>query len=338
MIVHENYSLKNHNTFGIDVAAKYFAEVNNIEDIIQLLAEPKFKISKKLVIGVGSNILFTKDFNGLVITQTSSRISIRDDGGDHILVTAEAGVIWHNLVLYCVERNLGGIENLSLIPGKVGAAPIQNIGAYGQELKDVLYSVQGIDLNNFRIIELENSECKFGYRDSIFKNELKNKIIITAVTLQLTKNPKLDINYGSIKEELSKLLKPHVNLKDVSDVICKIRQSKLPDPLKIGNAGSFFKNPEIPVTKFKALQERFADLPGYYVEESKMKIPAGWLIEKCGFKGKRFGNVGVHEKQALVMVNYGNALPEEVVKLKEKIKEEVKLIFDIELKEEVNIL
>lgn len=338
MQLYNNYSLIKHNTFGIDVSCSSFAKVENTLELKELLSERRFKNSHKLILGGGSNILFTKNFDGLVITQTSNSITIHSEDDNHCLVNVSAGVVWHELVMFCVNKNLGGIENLSLIPGKVGAAPIQNIGAYGQELKDVFHSLKGIYSNVLSEMNFNNAECEFGYRDSIFKRKLKDKFVITEVTLLLNKNPKLNTNYGALEEELSKLNKSYLTIKDVSDVVCTIRKSKLPDPQKLGNAGSFFKNPEIASKKFNSLKEKFIDLPGYKISDQIIKIPAGWLIEKCGFKGKRFGNVGVHEKQALVIVNYGNGKPEEIIKLKNLIKDTVRETFQIELIEEVNIL
>jgi UDP-N-acetylmuramate dehydrogenase len=338
MQIHQNYSLKKHNTFGLDVLCKHYAEVENENEIKQLLSEIQFKDVSKLIIGSGSNILFTKDFDGLVINQISNKIRVVSEDDKYAFVSAEAGAMWHELVLLCINKNLGGIENLSLIPGKVGAAPIQNIGAYGQELKDVFHSLKGIYLNDLIEMNFNNTECEFGYRDSIFKKELKNIFVITEVTVQLNKNPKLNTSYGAVEEELAKLKKDNLSVKDVSDIVCKIRMSKLPDPQVLGNAGSFFKNPEVSIEEYDLLTSKFDDLPAYKISEEHMKIPAGWLIEKCGFKGKKFGNVGVHEKQALVIVNYGNGKPEEILELKNKIKEEVQLKFSIELQEEVNII
>jgi UDP-N-acetylmuramate dehydrogenase len=338
MKIYQNFSLKKHNTFGFNVSCRQYAEVENENEIGMLLSLQEFKNSPKLIIGGGSNILFTKDFDGLIINQISKKIVISSEDKEYAFVTAEAGVIWHELVLFCANKNLGGIENLSLIPGKVGAAPIQNIGAYGQELKNVFNSLRGIYLHDLRLTNFNKEECEFGYRDSIFKRNLKNKFIITEVTLRLNKNPKLNTNYGTIEEELSKLNKNNLSIKDVSDIICKIRMNKLPDPKLIGNAGSFFKNPEITNREYESLKSKYHDLPGYKISDVAMKIPAGWLIEKCGFKGRRFGNVGIHEKQALVIVNYGKGKPEEILQLKNKVIEEVKSKFDIELEEEVNII
>lgn len=338
MHIKENYSLKNYNTFGIDVKAKYFAEAESADDVKLLLSHAKFKNIPKLILGGGSNILFTKDFDGLVINLINNRIEIIEEDEEYIYVRADAGVIWHKLVLFAVEKNLGGIENLSLIPGKVGAAPIQNIGAYGQELKDVFVSLRGVDIESANVKEYSPEECKFGYRDSIFKRELKNKFIITSVVLKLIKKPSLNISYGSIKEELEKLNLNEISVSDVSRVVCHIRESKLPDPAVIGNAGSFFKNPEISREKFDDLSKKYPGIPGYKASNDSFKIPAGWLIEKAGLKGKREGNVGTHEKQALVIVNFGNAAGDEILKFKDHIKKEVEEKFGIELEEEVNIL
>jgi len=282
--------------------------------------------------------LFTKDFDGLVINQISNRIILSSEDEKYAFVSAEAGVIWHELVLFCVNKNLGGIENLSLIPGKVGAAPIQNIGAYGQELKNVFHSLKGIHIDDLKAVNFSSSDCKFGYRDSIFKKELKSKIIITEVILRLNKYPELNTSYGIIEDELSKLKKDNITIKNVSDIVCQIRRNKLPDPQKLGNAGSFFKNPEISIEEYNLLKSKYSELPGLKVSDTVIKIPAGWLIEKCGFKGKRIGNVGIHEKQALVIVNYGNGKPEEILKLKNKIIKKVNLKFNLELQQEVNII
>jgi UDP-N-acetylmuramate dehydrogenase len=338
MQIHKNYSLKKHNTFGLDILTSYYAEVENTEEIKLLLNDSKFKSLRKLVIGSGSNILFKKDFDGLVINQISNSIITLSEDDHYVLIASQAGVIWHDLVLYCVDRNFGGIENLSLIPGKVGAAPIQNIGAYGQELQDTFYSLKAVNIETLEEVSLSKADCKFGYRDSIFKNELKDKLVITEVTLQLAKIPKPNIKYWAVKEEVSKIDKKELTIKDVAEVVCNIRKSKLPDPDILGNAGSFFKNPEVSIDEYEELKLEFKDLPGFKVHENKFKIPAAWLIEKCGYKGKRFGNAGVHDKQALVLVNYGNANAEEIIKLKNEIINAVQRTFKIKLQEEVNII
>lgn len=339
MIIKENFSLKQNNTFGIDVKAKYLAEVFSVGELKELLSKKRYKNSNKFILGGGSNILFTADFEGLVIKISSNGIQIIKEDNDYVFVKASAGVNWHDLVLYCIERNFGGIENLSLIPGKVGAAPIQNIGAYGQELKDVFYSLNGIFTDNLEEKTFYKDECMFAYRNSIFKKEdLKNKFIITDVILILKKQPVLNTSYRAIEEELKKRNLDRITIKDISKVVCDIRMSKLPDPAKIGNAGSFFKNPEISNEKFDELKKKFPDIIGYNSAANIMKIPAGWMVEKAGLKGKRVGNTGTHPKQALVIVNYGNATGKEILEFKDFVKKTILEKFGIELEEEVNIL
>ncbi len=338
MNIEENLSLKKYNTFGIDVKAKYFAEVFSIEELKELLSLEKYKNLPKFILGGGSNILFTKDFNGLVITFSSGEIQVEGEDDDYVFVRASAGVIWHRLVLYCIDRNYGGIENLSLIPGKVGAAPIQNIGAYGQELKDVFYSLNGIFIENLEEKIFYKDECQFAYRNSIFKKELKNKFIITDVALKLNKHPIVNTSYGAIEEGLKKRNITEVTIKDVSEVVCDIRMSKLPDPSKIGNSGSFFKNPEITNKRFEELKSKFPGMVGYNIPDGMVKIAAGWLIEQAGLKGKRVGNTGTHPKQALVIVNYGNATGQEILEFKDFVKNSILEKYGIELEEEVNVL
>lgn len=338
MKILENYSLKERNTFRIEVKARYFVDIYSENELKEFLSLDKFKSSVKLILGGGSNILFTKDFPGIVIKISIPGIKIVKEDKDTAVIESGAGEIWHNLVLYCLEKNFGGIENLSLIPGTVGAAPIQNIGAYGQELKDVFESTSGLFVEEGSYQTFTNAECRFGYRDSIFKNELKGKFIITKVVLRLSKKPVPNLQYGAVKTELDKLNLPEVNIRNVSNVICMIRKSKLPDPQEIGNAGSFFKNPEIPELKFEDLKKDYPDMVGYKLENGKVKVAAGWLIEQCGWKGKRIGNTGAHAKQSLVLVNYGNAAGKEILNFAVKIKESVYKKFGIELKEEVNII
>lgn len=338
MEIQKNFSLKELNTFGIDAKAKYFISIENEDQLKAIFSDSKYTGLSKLVLGGGSNILLTGDYPGLVIKISIPGIEIIKENENFVFIEAGAGVVWHDIVQFAVDRNLGGIENLSLIPGTVGAAPIQNIGAYGQELKDSFYTLSAFNTENNSIIEMDSAECKFGYRDSIFKNELREKFIITKVTLKLQKNPVLNIEYGTVKEELQKTGIQNFTVKEVSDAICKIRQSKLPDPNLIGNSGSFFKNPEIPADEFKTLKEKFPGIVGYETPANKTKIAAGWLIEQCGWKGKRFGDAGVHEKQALVLVNYGNATGKEVLTLAENIKLAVQNSFGIVLEEEVRII
>ena len=332
MIIQENKSLKSFNTFGIDATARYFAEVHTIEALQTLLRQHQ----SPLILGGGSNILFTKNNDNLVIRNCIVGIEKIDETDDHVFLKIGAGENWHQLVLYCIQHNYAGIENLSLIPGTVGASPIQNIGAYGVELKDSLETVEARFIASPTEKHLfSNKDCEFGYRDSIFKNTLKNKVVITHVTLKLAKKPTFHLDYGAIRDRIKN--KP-LSIKTISDAIIAIRQEKLPDPKVIGNAGSFFKNPVVPATLFSSLQKDYPTMPHFPEEGGDVKIPAGWLIEQCGFKGKRFGDVGVHEHQALVLVNYGNASGLAIKNLSEEIQRVVFEKFKIILKSEVNII
>lgn len=330
-----NYSLLNHNSFSIDVKAKKFIEVKSTEELKEVLSISSDE--NKLIIGEGSNILFTKNFEGLVIHLNIGGIVINKIDDDYRIVTAGAGENWHDLVIYCLKNGLGGIENLSLIPGSVGAAPIQNIGAYGVELKDVFVSCEVLDK---RTMELENymlDDCSFGYRDSIFK---KNKnLIITSLKLKLKiKNHNIISDYVDIKKELIRLNIDKPTINDISNAVCKIRKAKLPDPKIIGNAGSFFKNPIINSEKLDRLKKKYKDVPAFKLKENKYKIPAAWLIETAGFKGKNYGNFGVHQNQPLVLVNYGDAKGKDIYKLSISISKIIFKIFDIKLEAEVNII
>jgi UDP-N-acetylmuramate dehydrogenase len=335
MKIKENISLKNYNTFGISVNAKRFISVDSVYQLQQLL-----KVEKNLfLISGGSNMLLTKDIEELVVHVDIKGISIDREDNNDIYITVNAGENWHELVLWCVSNNYGGIENLSLIPGNVGTCPIQNIGAYGVEVKDTITKVEALEIKTGKLIQFSNTECKFGYRNSIFKNTEKGKYIITSVSFKLTKsNHQTNITYGAIETELSskEITKP--TLKDISDAVIAIRKSKLPDPKEIGNSGSFFKNPVITKTQFLKLQNEYPSIPSYSVSEAAIKVPAGWLIEQAGFKGKRFGDYGVHKKQALVLVNYGNASGKEIHQLAQKIQETILHTFDISLEIEVNII
>ena len=323
-----NYSLLNHNSFSIDVKAKKFIEVKSTEELKEVLLISGDE--NKLIIGEGSNILFTKNFEGLVIHLNIGGIVINKIDNDYRIVTAGAGENWHDLVIYCLKNGLGGIENLSLIPGSVGAAPIQNIGAYGVELKDVFVSCEVLDK---RTMELENymiDDCSFGYSDSIFK---KNKnLIITSLKLKLKiKNHNIISDYVDIKKELIRLSIDKPTINDISNAVCKIRKAKLPDPKIIGNAGSFFKNPIINSEKLDRLKKKYKDVPAFKLKENKYKIPAAWLIETAGFKGKNYGNFGVHQNQPLVLVNYADAKGEDIYKLSISISKIIVKIFDIKL-------
>lgn len=337
MPIQKNISLKSFNTFGIDAKAKFFAEINSKDDFLELIRGEELSKYDILILGGGSNVLFTQNFNGLVLKINTKGIELTQEDDEFVYIKAQAGEIWHNLVMYCVQNKFAGIENLSLIPGCCGAAPIQNIGAYGVELKDVLFQVEVMNLKNGEVISLSNHDCKFGYRDSIFKSEAKGKYFVLAITLKLSKKPKYQISYGTIEQELEQMGVQDLSISAISEAVCNIRRSKLPDPLYIGNAGSFFKNPVISKEKFDSLKEQFQDIPSF-IKEEQIKIPAAWLIEKAGWKGKRFGNYGVHEKQPLVLVNYGNAEGNDIYNLSEEIIQNIAGIFDIQLEREVNIL
>jgi UDP-N-acetylmuramate dehydrogenase len=335
MDVKENYSLKKYNSFNIDVIAKEFIQINSIKELIDLQKNSKNK--NKLFIGGGSNILFTNNFEGLVVHINLKGISVKKINENFSEIKVMSGENWNELVNWCIENNLGGIENLSLIPGNVGAAPIQNIGAYGVELKDVFISCEVYDLNTEKLNIYNLNDCKFGYRDSIFKKN-KNLIVVSVKMKLSSKNHKINSSYGGINDELKKLNIKEPTIKDISNVVCEIRNKKLPNPNKIGNAGSFFKNPIVNSKKINWLKENFNNIPFYKIDENSYKIPAAWLIETSGFKGKDFGNFGVHKTQPLVLVNYGKASGGDINKLSLSIKEVVNKIFKIELETEVNII
>lgn len=337
MNIQENISLKNHNTFGIDVKARFFVEITGLvqlQKVLELKAYPK-----KFIISGGSNMLLTKDIDALVMHIALKGITVVEEDENSVEVKVMAGENWHELVLWSLERGYGGLENLSLIPGNVGTAPIQNIGAYGVELKDVFVSCAAMDVTTGELEGFDNEACAFGYRDSIFKNEAKDKYIITSVVLKLTKtNHVLHTGYGSIENELKEKGIVHPTIQDISEAVIAIRRSKLPDPKDIGNSGSFFKNPVISKKAFDRFIKKHPDAPFYEVDDNGFKIPAGWLVEQCGFKGKRFGDAGVHDKQALVLVNHGNATGQEILDLGKKIQEEVYKQFKIKIQPEVNII
>lgn len=337
MNIVENHSLKKLNTFGLDVNARFYTEINSIDQISEIIEKEKFKNTPKLILGGGSNILFTHDFNGLVVRMLIKGIEEISCDDTTVVLKAGAGEVWDDLVKYCVERNYSGIENLSLIPGTVGASPIQNIGAYGSELKDVFVKLEGINLDNGNLETYNNDECKFGYRDSIFKHELKNKFIISSVFIRLARKLELNIEYEALKKELIGKDLDKLKVKDVSETVKRIRRSKLPDTEILGNAGSFFKNPEIIEEHFSSLKLKYPEIIGYQAKNGKIKVPAGWLIQKSGWKGKRIGNVGSYEQQALVLVNYGGASGKEVYDLSQTIINDVDEKFGIKLEREVNI-
>ncbi|GFD92848.1 UDP-N-acetylenolpyruvoylglucosamine reductase [Alteromonas sp. KUL156] len=335
MNIQENISLKEYNTFGIDVNAKRFVSITSVYQLQQLLKEEK----NLFLISGGSNMLLTKDIENLVVHIDIKGISIDRENPNNIHLTVNAGENWHEFVLWCVSQNYGGLENLSLIPGNVGTCPIQNIGAYGVEVKDTITKVEAVEIKTGKLVSFSAEECQFGYRNSIFKNEAKGKYVLTSVSFQLTKNNhKLNTSYGAIESELASKDITNPTIKDISDAVIAIRQSKLPDPKEIGNSGSFFKNPVISREHFEKLQKKYPNTPSYVISDTEIKVPAGWLIEQSGFKGKRFGDYGVHEKQALVLVNYGNAKGNEIYELAQNIQHTIKEKFNINLEIEVNII
>ncbi len=339
MIIEENISLKPYNTFGIDVTASYFTKIKTEDALLKLITTDVFTSQPHLMIGGGSNILFTKNYHGLVIKNEIEYITKLKEDDEHIYVAVGSGVNWHQFVITCIANNWGGVENLSLIPGCVGACPIQNIGAYGVEVKNVITQVNYIDLNTKTQISINNKDCKFGYRDSIFKNELKGIFLITEVQFVLQKNSIINTSYGAIQTELDKHRITLPTIKDVSDAVIAIRSSKLPDPSKIGNAGSFFKNPSITNEQFETLTKDYTTIVGYANKDNKTtKVAAGWLIEHAGLKGVQVGNTGCHAMQALVLVNYGQAKGTEIYEYSQTVIDIVKNKFGIELEREVNII
>ncbi len=335
--IQHNVSLKAYNTFGIDAKAKYFISITNKAELIEALQLPQF--SEYFILGGGSNMLLTKDIDIPVLHINSKGIEIIKTNDNDVLVKVQAGENWHDFVLWCIENNLGGVENLSLIPGNVGTSPIQNIGAYGIELKDTFVACAAIHIASQEEKVFSLGDCNFGYRNSIFKNEVKGEYIITSVVFRLTtKNHKINTSYGAIQQELEDNNITNPTIKDVSNAVIAIRQRKLPDPKKIGNSGSFFKNPVISKTAFELLQQKHAKIPHYVVSENEIKVPAGWLIEQCGFKGKRFGDAGIHENQALVLVNHGDAKGKEILALAKKIQDTVLHQFNISIEAEVNVI
>ncbi|MCJ8209375.1 UDP-N-acetylmuramate dehydrogenase [Mucilaginibacter sp. RS28] len=334
--IEQNVSLKNFNTFGIDAKARYFTEINREEDLQELFLDDQWKQLPRLVLGGGSNMLFVKDFEGLVIRMNIRGIEHRINH-EEVTVEAGAGEVWNELVTYCVDHGFAGMENLSLIPGSVGASPIQNIGAYGIELKDVFHSCHAFEIASGTFRTFTKEECGFGYRESVFKSELKGQYIITRVKFQLSLQPNLSLHYGAIQQELEKRGIEQPTIKDVSQVVSHIRVSKLPDPSTIGNAGSFFKNPVISKEQFETLVSEFPDVVHYPASDG-VKLAAGWLIEQCGWKGKTVGNTGTWKNQALVLVNHGNATGQEVYTLSSQIIDSVYTKFGVSLEREVNII
>ncbi len=338
MDLQENATLKPYNTFGIEASTRYLVCIHSLPQLQEFTAHPTLSKLPVLVLGEGSNVLFTKNWEGVTLLNLQKGIEIISENEDEVLIKAASGENWHNLVIYCVDRGFGGIENLSYIPGTVGAAPMQNIGAYGVEIKNVLQTVDFFDFETNTVKTFTNSECAFGYRESIFKRELKNKVFILAITIRLSKKPTFNTSYGAILQTLENNKVEKLSVKAISDAVIEIRQSKLPNPKELGNAGSFFKNPEILTEQYKALKEKYPDMPGYLVNSTKTKVPAGWLIEQLGWKGKVVGQTGNHKKQALVLVNYGNAKGSEIYQHAQKVIDSVKQHFGIQLVPEVNVI
>ena len=337
--VKENVDLFPFNTFHIHAKARYMVTVGAVEEAKEVFRSELFRVNRHLILGGGSNILLTKDFDGVVVKNEISGISIVKEDNAFIHLKVGSGKNWHALVMHCVERGLGGIENLSLIPGTVGAAPMQNIGAYGKEIREVIHSVEAIEMKTGATRVFQADECAFGYRESIFKQQLKDLYLISSVTLNLTKKDhRLNVSYGAIRDVLKESDVPEVTIRAISDAVIDIRRKKLPDPEVIGNAGSFFKNPSIDANAFELLKKKYPAIPSFPGENDLVKIPAAWLIEQCGWKGQTLGNIGVHKHQALVLVNYGDGEGKKIWRLAMDIQSSVKDTFDILLQPEVNVI
>ncbi|MDG2369765.1 MAG: UDP-N-acetylmuramate dehydrogenase [Flavobacteriales bacterium] len=335
----KNKSLLKYNTFGIDVDAKYFASFTSFDELKRLAVTKEFLNENLLVLGGGSNLLLTKNVDALVLKNDILGIQVLKENKSTIDISVGAGENWHEFVMFCVNNNYGGLENLSLIPGNVGAAPMQNIGAYGSEIKDTFLYLEAFNIGKLQLEKFNNKDCQFGYRESIFKKELKNKFIILNVVFRLNKTPhQLNTNYGDILKEIELFNIKNPTIKDVSNAVIRIRARKLPDPKKIGNSGSFFKNPIISKNEFLKLEVKYPEIAHYVISENQVKIAAGWLIEKAGWKGKTINNFGVHKNQALVLVNYGGADGSEIHKLSNEIIADINLKFNIQLEKEVNII
>lgn len=335
----ENVDLSHYNTFGIRASARYFVRVRSVDEARHLFKSDLFRNHEHLILGGGSNILLTGDFPGLVIKNEIDGIEVIKQDDAFIQLRVGSGENWHRFVMYCVDRELGGIENLSLIPGTVGAAPMQNIGAYGVEIREVIHNVEAIDLDTGSLRRFTRDECAFGYRESIFKQKLKNKYFISSITLTLTrKDHRFNISYGAIQDVLAEKNAGEISIRAISDAVIDIRSKKLPDPAVIGNAGSFFKNPSIDDASFQKLKHSYPTVPSFPGENHLVKVPAAWLIEQCGWKGKTFANIGVHKNQALVLVNYGGGDGKKIWDLAMQIQASVREKFNIELQPEVNVI
>jgi UDP-N-acetylmuramate dehydrogenase len=339
LIFEDNADLFPYNTFHIHALARRLVRVHTVDELVQLIRRGEFSSNKILILGGGSNILFTGNYEGLVVKNEIGGIDVIGGDEDHVRVRIGSGEMWHPFVQYCVDRDWGGVENLSLIPGTVGAAPMQNIGAYGAEIRETVESVEALDISTGNVRQFSNPDCNFGYRESIFKNDLKGKYFISSVTLRLTRrNHAINTSYGSLRELLLQRGLASPTVRDISEAVIAIRKSKLPDPELIGNAGSFFKNPSVDEETLASIREQRKAVPTFPGEQGLTKVPAGWLIEQCGWKGATLGNIGVHKHQALVLVNYGEGKGDDIWKLALKIRESVKDKFGVTLQPEVNVI
>jgi len=338
MIISSNISLKPYNTFGIEAFAKFFTSIDTIENIKELLQSTEYKNNERLILGGGSNMLLTKNVDAIVVKNNLKGITVVNETAEHVFVRCAGGEVWHEFVMWCINQNYGGLENLSLIPGCTGASPMQNIGAYGVEIKDTFYELEAIHAITGEEKTFSKSDCEFGYRESVFKHQFKNQFIITSVTFQLSKKPSFHIEYGAIKQELDAMNISELNIKAISQAVINIRSSKLPNPKEIGNAGSFFKNPEVSSNVYDRLKNEFQNLVAYPLDNGNYKLAAGWLIEQSGLKGYREGDAGVHKLQALVLVNYGGAKGNEIYDLSTHVLKTVHDKFGVELEREVNII
>ncbi len=336
-MIESQVSLKQFNTFGIDVSSKFFAQAQNEDEVRNVIQSNEFLNNDNLILGGGSNILFTKNFDGIVLRNNIEGVEVLEETSESVLVKVGGGVVWHEFVLYCINQGWNGTENLSLIPGSVGASPMQNIGAYGVEIKEIFHELEAIHLKTGEIKYFNNAECDFGYRESVFKNKHKGEYLISRVTFRLSKIPNFNVSYGAIEKQLEVMNVRNLTAKSVSDAVVSIRQSKLPDPKKVGNSGSFFKNPIVDEVIYKEVKKKYPEAVGYSVGEGKIKLAAGWLIDQAGWKGKTIGNYGVHKNQALVLVNYGGATGEQIFDLSTNILDSIKDKFGVQLEREVNI-
>lgn len=338
MQIQFNASLKNLNTFGIEAKARALAEFSSVDDLIEILDNPEVNSMPRLILGGGSNMLLTQDFDGLVMKNNFKGIECTSEDDEHYFVKAGAGENWHQFVLTTLKNNWAGLENLSLIPGNVGASPMQNIGAYGVEIKDRFDHLEAFNIETRKVETFDRESCAFGYRESVFKRKLKGKYIIISVTYKLLKTPDYQVQYGSISDELERLGIKELSIQAVSQAVINIRNSKLPNPAELGNAGSFFKNPVITTGQWEKIAATHPEIPNYPAPGGDIKLAAGWLIERAGWKGKRVGNCGMHAKQALVLVNYGGASGKEIYDLSTAVKDSIEKEFGVELEREVNII